>query len=137
PGSITGTAPRQRPDPLGGSREEVLAALRKVARTEHDRTLRASALLALGRMGTHEDALYFVELLEDPGQPRDVHEGAAVALGILPPLPEGATRKAVETFLERNIRERRALPTRARGLALLSAGLRARTQTGLMMALLL
>jgi HEAT repeat protein len=137
PGVITGTAPRQRPDPLGDMREEVLASLRKVARKEHDRTLRASALLALGRMGTPEDALYFVELLQDGSQPRDVHEGAAVALGILPPLPEGAAHKAVETFLERNIRERRALPTRARGLALLSAGLRARTQTGLMMALLL
>ncbi|MHC4340570.1 MAG: hypothetical protein ACYSX0_10205, partial [Planctomycetota bacterium] len=137
PGSITGTAPRQRPDPLGELRDEVLASLRKVARKEHDRTLRASALLALGRMGTPEDALYFVELLYDAGQPRDVHEGAAVALGILPPLPEGAEQNAVEAFLERNIRERRALPTRARGLAILSAGLRARSQTGLMMALLL
>jgi HEAT repeat protein len=114
----------------------VLAALRRIARRDADRTLRAAALIALGRAGTEEDARLFVELLKDPRQPRGVREGAAVALGILPPFERNLTRRNVAAYLAYVMRHPSVLPARARGLAILGAGLRARHDPLLRMQLI-
>jgi hypothetical protein len=135
--TLTGPDAKRVPtDPLGAERARVLQTLRRVATREADRTLRAAALIALGRAGTEEDARLCVDLLKDPRQPIDVHEGAAVALGILPPFERAATRRNVAAYLAYALRYPSVLPTRARGLAILSAGLRARTDPLLRMQLI-
>jgi HEAT repeat protein len=112
-------------DLLGAHRPKALEALRLVALRESDRTLRAAALIALGRMGEDEDARIFLHLLRRGGDPDEVLEGAAVALGILPRVVDGETAAATRAWLEYAVANRGVLPHRARGLAIAAAGLRA------------
>lgn len=126
---VTLTGPeggRVRVDPLGPRRAEVVAALRRVAARGSGRQLRAAALIALGRTGTEEDARLCVELLKDDRQPRDVREGAAIALGILPRFQAEKTRRNVAAYLAYVLEHPSVLPSRARGLAILALGMRAR-----------
>ncbi len=132
--ATTGARKAEPRDPMQGKRDEIRKTLRRLARRANHRTLRAAAVMALGRMGTDEDALFFVGLLEENKEATGVVEAAAVALGILPPLAP-ATRERVRAFFEKAIEEPKRLPTRARGLTLLAAGLRARHDADLVMAL--
>lgn len=135
-GPITGKkAPPGPPDPLGGYRPAVLATMRSIAGGNGERLVRASCILALGRMGGDEDARLFLGLLADARQPSDVHEAAALALGLLPPLREDATRNAVRRAFERLFAGTLRLPSRARELAVVSVGLRARDDRTLVMML--
>ena len=135
---VTLTGPesgRVRADPLGPRREEVILALRKVAARGSGRQLRAAALVALGRVGDEDDARLCVSLLRDDRQPRDVREGAAVALGIRPPFEMPETRRNVATYLAYVLENPSVLPARARGLAILAMGMRARSDPMLRMQL--
>jgi len=123
-------------DPLKRSRPEVLATLRAIALKGSDRTLRAAALLALARMGTDDDTRLLVRLLHDQRQPRDVQEAAAVGLGVMGPIRDKETRAATHEYMRYAIAHPNVLPTRARGLLLLSTGLRARHDASLSMFLL-
>jgi len=110
--------------------------LRATAGRGSERTLRASALIALGRMGEAQDALLFVNLLRDSKQPRAVREGAALALGILPSVGEGRLLETTRNHLVWALDYRGTLPDRARGMAVLAAGLRSRGDPLLRMRLL-
>ena len=120
---------------MGPRRGEVLRELRRVARGRGSATLRASAILALGRMGEDQEASFFIHLLRDRKQPNDVLEAAALALGMLPPLEEGAVRRATREHLEYFLKHDDTLPRRARELAIVAAGLRARHDKMLAMRL--
>jgi len=135
-GAITGKPSGDTRDPLGARRPEVLEALRGAARKGDQATLRSAALIALGRMGTDDDAELFVKLLRDSRNPRDVHEGSAVGLGLLPPIENPQTKADVRAFLQEAARRPKRLPTRARGMVLLATGLRARSDPSLVMTLL-
>jgi HEAT repeat protein len=135
--ATTGIAkPKAEPrDPMKEKRDEILKTLRRLARGAKQRALRAAAIVALGRMGGDEDALLFLRLLHENKEATVVVEAAAVALGILPPLRE-PTREQARMHLRQLIRRPERLPTRARGLVLLTAGLRARQDPDLVLALL-
>jgi HEAT repeat protein len=124
-----------RADPLGPRRPEVVEALRRVAARGSGHQLRAAALIALGRTGVEEDARLCVALLKDDRQPRDVREGAAIALGILPPFETPATRRNVAAYLAYVLEHPSVLPSRTRGLAILATGMRARSDPLLRMQL--
>jgi HEAT repeat protein len=135
---ITLTGPEAgnvRTDPLGKRRSEVLEALRRVALRGSGRQLRAAALIALGRAGGEADARLCIALLKDDRQPRDVREGAAIALGILPPFEQAKTRRNVAAYLAYVLEHPSVLPSRARGLAILAMGLRGRSDPLLRMRL--
>jgi HEAT repeat protein len=135
--TLTGPAGSQtRADPLGPRRAEVVAALRRVAEQASGRTLRAAALIALGRTGGEEDARLCVSLLKDDRQPRDVREGAAIGLGMLPAFEQEETRRKVAAYLAYVLEHPSVLPTRARGLTILAMGMRARTDPLLRMRLI-
>jgi hypothetical protein len=133
-GTVTGTPTGER-DPMAKRRGEVIAALRDTARNAEDRTLRAAAVIALGRMGEDGDAAFMVNLMHDRRQARDVHEACAVGLAILPPIKDEEIRKGVNAYLRYAVKNRGALPTRASGMALLAAGSRARHDRSLSMFL--
>jgi HEAT repeat protein len=134
--ATTGIAKNPEPrDPMREDRNEILETLRRLARGAKQRALRAAAVMALGRMGSDEDAFFFLRLLHENKEATVVVEAAAVALGILPPLVE-ATRQQARVFLRQAIRKPQRLPTRARGLTLLATGLRARYDPDLVLALL-
>ena len=82
PGTVTPGA-AATVDPLAERRDAVLAALRKTARDDPERTVRAGALIAIGRMGDASDAPLLLAVLKDDRQPHEAREGAAVALGLL------------------------------------------------------
>jgi HEAT repeat protein len=132
--ATTGIRKGEPRDPMKGKRDAILKTLRRLARSAKHRSLRAAAVMALGRMGGDEDALFFLRVLQENKEATGVVEAAAVALGILPPF-EAATREKVRVFLRKMIEEPQHLPTRARGLTLLAAGLRARHDADLVMAL--
>ena len=132
--AATGTLKAGPRDPMKGRRDAILQTLRRLAREAKDRSLRAAAVMALGRMGGDEDALLFLRLLRENKEGTVVVEAAAVALGILPPL-EGPAREQMRGFLRETIRAPQHLPTRARGLLLLAAGLRARRDAEVVLAL--
>ncbi|MHC4134019.1 MAG: hypothetical protein ACYS0K_03430 [Planctomycetota bacterium] len=134
--TVTGPEGGQvRTDPLGPRRAEVVEALRRVAARGSGRQLRAAALIALGRAGVEDDARLCVALLKDDRQPRDVREGAAIALGILPPFETPATRRNVAAYLAYVLEHPSVLPARTRGLAILAMGMRARSDPLLRMRL--
>ncbi|MFQ5843706.1 MAG: HEAT repeat domain-containing protein [Planctomycetota bacterium] len=135
PGVITGGGRTRPVDPLAGRRAEVRAALREVAARERDPTLRAAALIALGRTGDAQDARFFLGLLRDRRRPKEVLEAAAIGLGILPSIDDPETERAARLFLEYVLRHPQSLPRRARGFAVVAAGLRARRDKRLMPAL--
>lgn len=123
------------PDPLGALRADILDALRTVATKETDRTLRASAMIALGRMGDTEDARIFLYLLRRPEEPSDVHEAAALALGLLPRIGDAATAEAARAWIEYVLDNDEALHGRARGILVVASGWRARQDKRLLMGL--
>ncbi len=133
-GQMTGDLKRDL-DPIAPHRQKIRDALRIVAVRGKDRTLRAAALLALGRIGNDDDAALFLGLLRSKIQPSDVHESAALALGMLPPLLDDRVSTAAREFLQHSLKYRHHLPTRALAFAIISSGLRARDDASLMMAL--
>jgi hypothetical protein len=138
-GPVSGTKPAEPPgprDPIAGRRPEILATLRRLAVEAEDRSLRAAAVMALGRMGEDRDAHLFLKLAASSRSATSVREASLVALGILPPIRDAATREAVHEALVGYLDRPDPLPTRARGLAVCAAGLRARDDPSLVGALL-
>ena len=139
-GTTTTGSGRNTVDPMAARRAEALVVLRKIARGNDKRTVRASAILALGRMGDEGDAEYFMEVLGDSAQSYLVRDAAAIALGILPIADDDTgkrTRATVRNKLRFFMQVPRRLPKRTRGLVLLSAGLRGREDPALVMSILL
>jgi len=134
-GTTTGSG-KNTVDPMAAKRAEVLVVLRKIARGNDKRTVRASAILALGRMGDEGDADYFMEVIGDSSQSYLVRDAAAIALGIVP-IVEDKARVAVRNRLRFFMQVPRRLPKRTRGLVLLSSGLRGREDPALVMSILL
>lgn len=130
------TKPPVARDPIAGRRPDILATLRRLAVSAKDRSLRAAAVMALGRMGEDRDAMLFLELAKSSRAATGVREAALVALGILPPIRDTATREAVHEALVGFVNKPDRLPTRARGLAVCATGLRARDDQALVGALL-
>ena len=131
-------ADRHQPVPpvvVPGGGLEVLATLRAIADSEGERMVRASALIALGRMGGEEDARRFVETLLRESEPIDVREAAAVGLGILPPFENVEVTQKVRLALVHVLKNPAVLPGRTRGLVILTIGLRARDDAGLRLEL--
>jgi len=135
-GTVTGRPDGELVDPLGPHRSEVVTALREIVRGDGERKVRASALVALGRMGAGEDAVAMVGILRDARENAEVHEAAAVGLMLLPEIGGGDTRDATRSWLERVIARPDQLDGRARGLALVAAGVRAREEPMLAMHLI-
>jgi HEAT repeat protein len=134
--ATTGIVKQAKPrDPMREKRNEILETLRRLARGAQQRSLRAAAVMALGRMGSDEDAFFFLRLLRENKEAAVVLEAAAVALGILPPLAE-PTRDQAREQLRTMVRRPGNLPTRVRGLTLLTTGLRARQDPDLVLTLL-
>jgi HEAT repeat protein len=124
---VTGAAvPVRGPDPLGERRGAVLEALRRIARSHSSPKLRASALIALGRMGEDSDAALFLHLTREDKQPNDVREAAALAVGMLPPFEDDARRRVARENLTHCLKVLGTLPRRTGELAIVSMGLRAR-----------
>lgn len=131
-GTITGERSESGYDPLGVRRDETLVALRQVAVHESEPTLRAAALIAIGRMGGDDDARLCLKVLADKRARSDTLEGAALALGLLPAIDDPATAEAARAWFEYVFEHPGALPHRARGLAIVSAGLRSRGDKALL-----
>ncbi len=126
-GTITGkNNPDEKPDPLGGYRPAVLSTLRAIAYGRSDRDVRRAAVLAIGRMGTPEDAHRILEILGRSHEPDEIRDAAALALGMLPAAADTKTRDATRTRLVALLSRPERLPARARQLAIIAAGLRAR-----------
>ncbi|MGQ0614104.1 MAG: hypothetical protein ACT4PV_10240 [Planctomycetaceae bacterium] len=134
--TLTGDASARELDPLGERRGEVREALRELAENRLvDRMLRASALLALGRVGTEEDHILFLRVLGTRGEMDAVHEAAALGLGLLPPFETPDARENVREQLDYFLNEPGALPARARAFALVTMGLRGRDDPVLALSL--
>jgi len=133
-GAVTPGAVGAR-DPLAGKRTEIRDALLRVAQGDSDRLLRASALIALGRLGDPETARLFVSILRDRKEPADVHEAAAVGLGMLGPLNDDALRKATRENLAYLLARRDRFSPRAHSFVIIAAGLRARQDSKLVLHL--
>jgi len=132
-----GKGRRAAADPVDGRRNEIREALRRLARDEDaPRGVRAAALLALGRAGEAEDALFLLDTLADRTQPLVVHESAALALGALPALRNAGIRARAREALTRLVRDRSSLRRPAWKNAVTAAGLRARDDGALVMALM-
>jgi HEAT repeat protein len=131
---LTGKAPTAG-DALGPLRPEVLNALREVARSDGERLVRASALIALGRAGGDEDARLLADTLVREKEPAEVREAAAVGLGLLPPIGDDETLERVRSYLIHILRNPESPTGRVRGMALCALGLRARTDARLRMEL--
>ncbi len=121
-------------DPVADMRPDILAALRRVARRAEDRTLRAAAVLSLGRAGNAEDVPFFLELATRDKTRSVVREAAIVALGIVGDV--GQRAPDLRDFFQQAAAGKVRLPNRAAGLALLAAGLRGRQDPTLLLALL-
>jgi len=133
-GAITGKG-EHRYDPLGDRRDEVVLSLRKVADGAESATLRASALLALGRLGERDEAFRLLQLLRDRKQPNDVLEAAALALAMLPPIEDEGLRGSVREHLMYFAGQPAQLPGRAADFAIVAAGARAASDGRLVMGL--
>jgi HEAT repeat protein len=125
-GTITGERSEDGYDPLGERRQETLEALRRIALHGGEPTLRAAALIAIGRMGGDDDARLCLKVLAEKRAPSDTLEGAALALGLLPAVEDPVTAGAVRAWFEYVFEHPGALPHRARGFAVVAAGLRSR-----------
>ena len=134
-GTVTGKRSTDAPDALAGRRDEVLKALRDIALGREHETLRAATLIALGRMGGDEDARIFLALLRDATQHNEVHEGAALGLGLLPKLGAKDVRDSAREHLTYYMATPRSLSRRARHFTFIASGLRARDDKMLLMSL--
>jgi HEAT repeat protein len=133
-GPVSGTKTVAK-DPAEVRRDLVRVALRRVATSKGEPTLRASALIALGRAGRGDDAPLFLRVLQEKNVDAIVQEGAALGLGMLPPIESKQTRELVREHLNYYLRVPTALPTRARAFAVIATGLRARDDRVLVMQL--
>jgi len=133
--TTTSGTPTERGAPLGDRQQEVLDALRQRALRDRKLEVRAASLIALGRMGTDDDARTFVRILHRAAEERTLQEAAAVALAILPPIEDAAVKKDVRDYLAHVVQYDRTLPDRARGLCILAAGMRAGHEPMLMLQL--
>ena len=122
-------------DPLEARRKEISDALLRVAQSREDRLLRASALLALGRLGNERVAPLFLNLLRDRRQPADVHEAAALGLGMLGTLADGEIRSSVREHIGYFMDRRDLLGRRAHLFIVIAAGMRARDDNRLVLRL--
>ena len=124
-------------DPLGTKRDEVREMLRKLVIEQRDRTLRGGALIALGRFGDEGDVDLFFKVLDNRRHHQTVHESAALALGMLPPIEDQATRdRVLERFTHIIKHPKTHLSVRAREFVILAAGMRAQHDKRLLAPLL-
>jgi HEAT repeat protein len=130
-----GTDGKNELSPLGDREDEVRKILRRIALHDKRNSIRAAAIIALGRMGNDDDARSMIRLLHNDRTHREVREAAAVALAILPDIKDPAVKKAAREWLMHIIKTPKALTTRNRGLCLLAAGLRGRNDPVLVMQL--
>jgi len=134
-GTKTGEGHGEGYDPLAGRRAEALMALRRVAHHGEEPTLRASAIIALGRFGEDDDARTFLKLVSEGRAPGDVLEAAALALGLLDAEESAATRESARDWLGYALENEAALPPRARAFSIVAAGLRARSDKAILVRL--
>jgi HEAT repeat protein len=113
-------------DPVEAYREAVRTVLREFSGKPVSDTVRASALRALGRAGSDEDARRFLALLDAKGTKTTVREGAAIGLGLLPAISDPAIRDEVRAFATRVMEGKAGMTGRTQQVALMSLGLRAR-----------
>lgn len=118
-------------DGAAPSTEVVREALRAVVAKTRDDSLRATALRALGRVGTAEDAALLLGVLRTPGLEGIVHEGAAIGLASLSVSPDDETRGLLRETYEELLAGRRLGSARARLVAVLALSLVARTEPAL------
>jgi len=97
-----------------------------VADRATDTNVRAAALRALGRAGNDEDAKRFLTVLRKRQQPSQVYESAAIGLGCLPPIKDGAVREDVNEFFGRLLANRTWLNSNSRRVAILAISMRGR-----------
>lgn len=138
--TVSGGGENVTASPLGKREKEIRELLRWVIANDPKPSVRAAALIALGRMGRDEDVRTILGLLHDSKTKPVVREAAAVALAILPPLEDKELRDATRAWLTYAIGAPRTRPTtmltaRERGLCLIAAGLRARNDSLLVMRL--
>jgi HEAT repeat protein len=101
-------------------------------------SLRATALRALGRAGSAEDARTFLGLLKTRSVPREVLNGAVIGLGCLPPAAtDEALRGRVAALFDDVVAGRLALPGSTRLLAIMALSLHARDNRALSRSLAL
>ncbi len=132
-GPVSGSAPKEQGDRIATQRERVRHALRAVALSRDSSSLRAAALIALGRIGEDDDANLFLHLLEKKDSDATVTAAAALSLGLLPPIEHGETRVRVREYLQYYLQTEGHLDARAHALTIVAAGLRARDDRMLVM----
>jgi HEAT repeat protein len=120
---------------LATRRADIRGGLLRIAQGDEDRLLRASALIALGRLGDEESAKLFLALLRDGRQAADVHEAASLGLGMLGPVKDPVLRKAVREHLQYYVDNRGKLGLRAHSFVLVATGLRAHDDRQLVLTL--
>ena len=132
-GPVSGSAPKDKTNPIARQRDAVRQSLRDIAVSKNDPALRAAAIVALGRVGQDDDALLFLHLLQKKNGDRAVTEAAALALGLLPPIQTTAIRLEVRKNLQYFLHDAGNLSASARALTIISTGLRARDDRMLVM----
>jgi HEAT repeat protein len=121
---------------MAGRRDEVRTQLRALAKPRTvDPKLRASALIALGRLSEPADADLFLAILLQAAEPDNVQQAAALGLGLVPPLEDDEARQKVRRAVFEILDGKRDRPPSVRGFLLVAAGLRARSDSVLAMNL--
>ncbi|MDH3591841.1 MAG: hypothetical protein OER88_08185, partial [Planctomycetota bacterium] len=133
---LTGEARPERPDVLAGFRPVVRDELRKICVSKQGRSLRAAALLAMGRMGDEREALAALRVLHDRSQPADVHEAALLCIATLDRIGRDTVRDSVRNTLDSFVDHPDRLTKRTRAIAIMATGLRARKDRRLLVTLL-
>jgi len=123
---LTGDARASDLDPLGERRGETIATLRRLAIGDKERDVRASALIALGRLGGDDELRLALHVFRSDGEPDGVREAAAVAYGLVGACDDPALRDAARGTARWVLDNPGLLPQRAEGMFVLATGLRAR-----------
>lgn len=133
--TLTGPGDR-RPDPMAGRRAEVRTVLRGLAADpKRDEGLRASTLIALGRLSEPQDAELYLNVLLNSKEPNNVQEAAALGLGLMPPLEDANLRQRIRKSLDEILTGKLDRSHQVRGFVIIAAGLRSRSDRAMTMSL--
>ncbi len=134
-GTVTGRPAEAKPDPMFGRRPEVRDALRGIVDSPrtHEK-LKSASFIALGRLGTADDVERFLKAIRG-SEHEDTRAAAVLGLGMLPPIEDAALRDRARRGLELQMATGGKGSRRVWEFSYVAAGLRARHDGRLLMAL--
>ena len=101
-------------DPIGRERGLARAALERIALSGVHEDIRGAALCALGREGNLRNAEIFIRILKAPGQRKEVLQGAAIGLAMLPQIDNEEHRETVRKYYRALVADRVKMPELSR-----------------------